>query len=151
MPFHKAVRTLQSEFWFLKEAKDALYLHGRRLLHMPHEADFRAVRLIADKFAGSFIDVGANQGQSIESIRLFAKDARIVAFEPNPAICSVLMRRYWGASGIEVRGVGLSDRKTVLTLYVPSYRGFVYDGLASFDRTEALSWINPQRVLRLSS
>jgi UTP-glucose-1-phosphate uridylyltransferase len=45
-----------------------------------------------------------------------------------------------------VRAIGLSASKAVLKLYVPSYRGFVYDGLGSLDYHSAESWICDETV-----
>lgn len=146
MSVAKAIRTLQSELWFLKEPKDLLYLWSRRLLRLPHETDFRALRLIRERFDGCYVDVGGNQGQSIESIRLVVPDARIVSFEPNPALHRRLAERYRHDPRIEVRGVGLAERPGRMTLHVPSYRGFVYDGLSSLDEAAARAWINPETV-----
>jgi FkbM family methyltransferase len=142
----KAIRTLQSELWFLKEPKDLVYLWSRRLLRIPHEADFHALRLIRQQFDGSFVDIGGNQGQSIESIRLIVPDARIVSFEPNPALNRRLAARYGGDHRITIRSLGLGAQAGTLTLHVPSYRGFVYDGLSSLDREAARTWINQDTV-----
>src|SRR4030088_2897925 len=77
----KLIRTAQSEMAFLKEAKDSLYLHGRRLLRRPHEKDFLALAAIPDKLSGCYVDVGGNQGQSIESIKLVKPNASVISFE----------------------------------------------------------------------
>ena len=144
--FKKTIRTLQSEFPFLKEVKDTFLLYWRRTLRIPHESDFWALKLITEVFEGHYVDIGANQGQSIESIRLFVRDARIIAFEPNPSLFRRLKRRYGRDKRIEIRGLALSDEQRTAKLYVPVYCGFVYDGLASLDRDEAASWISGERV-----
>ena len=43
---------------------------------------------------------------------------------------------------------GLSVWAGTSTLFVPSYKGFVYDALASLNREAAASWINERTVLR---
>jgi len=143
----KVLRTLQSEFPFLKEAKDSLYFHGRRLLRIPHENDFAAIGLIPSTSQGCFIDVGANHGQSIESILLFRPDAQIVSFEANPGLAQKLEKRYRNRKNIRIHPYGLADAAGRFTLFVPSYKGFVYDGLASFDEASAISWISEKTVL----
>src|ERR1700726_4597488 len=90
----KTLRTLQSELPFVKEAKDSLYLSARRTLRIPHERDFEALKIIPAYWPGSFVDVGANQGQSIESIRLFRPDAQVISFEANPGLALQLASRY---------------------------------------------------------
>jgi FkbM family methyltransferase len=142
----KVLRRLQSEFPFLKEAKESFYLHGRRWFRMPHEGDFRALGVIPLSSQGCFVDVGANQGQSIESILLFRPDAEIVSFEANPGLAQKLEVRYRNRRNIRIVAEGLADSPGSFTLFVPSYHGFVYDGLASFDRAIAAAWINEETV-----
>ncbi len=142
----KAIRTAQSELWFLKEAKDEFYYRYRKFSRKPHDKDFGVIALIKKGEPGCFIDVGANQGQSIESIRLFAPRARIESFEPNPGLAQKLTARYQADPLVNVHNVGLSDHPGLMELYVPSYKGFVYDGLASLDIESAKSWINADRV-----
>src|ERR1039458_991377 len=143
----KVFRTAQSELPCLKNVKDSVYFHMRRLLGIVHETDFRALTSIPGWPAeGLCIDVGANQGQSIESILQVRPEARIISFEASPNLAQALTIRYNRNPNISIVAKGLSDRAGTLTLFVPSYKGFVYDGLASFDRAAAASWINGQRV-----
>jgi FkbM family methyltransferase len=142
----KGLRTLQSEFPVLKEAKDVFYYKMRSVLAIPHESDFRALRHFGPNSNRVLIDVGANQGQSIESMLIYMPSAQIVSFEANPDLAQKLRARYEQNRRISVIARGLSDSTGTLTLYVPSYKRFVYDGLASFDKKEAASWINEQRI-----
>jgi FkbM family methyltransferase len=87
--------------------------------------------LFRDVLHGTYVDIGANTGQSIESIKLFAPGANVVSFEPNPELADKLERRYRGDPKVKIKAIGLSDAVAMLTLHVPVYRGFVYDGLAS--------------------
>jgi FkbM family methyltransferase len=138
----KLFRTLQSEFPFLKDAKDGLYFFARRRLAIPHERDFKALALIPKSAEGCFVDIGANQGQSIESILLARPNAEIVSFEANPGLAQKLVRRYQERHSVQVRTCGLSDAPGTFKLFVPSYKGFVYDALASLDRAYAVSGIS---------
>lgn len=146
MDFTKAIRTLQSEFPLLKNAKDAFYLYSRRALRRPHEHDFEALKLFPIESSGCFVDVGANHGQSVESIRLFRPEAPIVSFEPNPGLARHLAARYVHQTNIRVIAKGLSDSAGRFTLFVPSYKGFLYDALASLDEEAARTWISQQTV-----
>ena len=141
----KVLRTLQSELPSVKEYKDEFYLYTRRILRIPHESDFRAVKLFDQD--DCFVDVGANQGQSIESILLFRTNARIVSYEPNTQLCEKLWRRYSNFKNVTIRPIGLADKAGKFNLFVPSYNGFVYDGLASFSRESAAGWLNKDRLL----
>lgn len=131
---------------FLKEAKDGFYYHARRTLKIPHEKDFKALRYFDMPKEPCFLDVGANQGQSIESILLAQPDARITSFELNAPLAQKLRQRYKDRENVCVIAKGLSDSPGNFTLFVPSYNGFVYDGLASLDREAAASWINEERI-----
>ena len=141
----KAIRTAQSYFPFLKSSKDEFYRKGRRLLRIPHESDFSILSKI-DFSDRIMIDVGANHGQSIETAKLYRPDISIVSFEPNTILANALIERYRGDSKIEIRPLGLADRAGSFELHVPSYRGYVYDGLASLDRTEAESWLSSDTI-----
>jgi len=142
----KALRTLQSEFPHLKETKDFFYYRVRKWLSIPHERDFEALRHLRVPEDRVLIDVGANQGQSIESMSIYQPSARIVSFEPNANLASKLQARYAQSRRVTVVARGLSDARGAFPLYVPSYKGFVYDGLASLDRKGAAFWINEQTV-----
>lgn len=142
----KAVRTFQSELPFLKGAKDRFYYYTRRTLKIPHEKDFKALRGFAACTEACFLDVGANQGQSIESILLAHPTAKITSFEVNVPLAQKLRQRYKDRNNVRVIAKGLSDSPGNFTLFVPSYKGFVYDGLASLDREAATSWINEKRM-----
>jgi FkbM family methyltransferase len=155
MSIKKLVRTVQSNFWFLKEAKDAFYLQYRGLLRIPSEPDFKALSVIGRACNGGlYVDVGGNIGQSIANIKMFVPDARIVSFEPNPNLARKLVQRHCTSGDIEIRAIGLAERPGNFKLHVPSYRGFIYDGLGSLDRAYAASclgpetiyWFNPQRL-----
>ncbi len=144
---------MQSEFpfLFLKESKDWLYLHARRWLHIPHESDFKALSLIPPALKGCYIDVGANYGQTIESILLFRPEAEIVAFEPNLGLAAHLLARYKDRNNIRIVAKGLADSAGHLTLFVPSYKGFVYDALSSFNKGSAGYGLNKETILRFDS
>jgi FkbM family methyltransferase len=95
---------------------------------------------------GCCIDVGANQGQSIESILLFRPSAQVIAFEANPRLAAKLTQRYHGRESIQINSFGLSNTSGTFRLYIPSYNGFEYDALASMDRDHAASWIGAETV-----
>ena len=139
----KLIRTIQSEVPFAKSAKDAWRFWSLRLSRRPHEEDFRALSMLPD---GCCVDVGANQGQSIESIRLFKPNAQVIAFEANPRLATKLTERYRGQKSIQINEFGLSDTCGNFTLYIPFYNNFEYDALASMERDHAASWIGTETV-----
>jgi FkbM family methyltransferase len=146
----KLIITVQSDFHFLIEVKGALYYFGNKALRRPHEQDFRCLRFIPDDAPGSYLDVGANHGQSIESITLFKPHARIYSFEANAVLADKLSAHYLGRNNITVLSYGLAAENQSRTLYVPVYKGALYDDLASFDRGSAEGWLSPKTVYGFS-
>ncbi len=142
----KFIRTLQSELYFVKEAKDAFYYHSRRLLARPSDPDFCALRFIPDSLPGCYLDIGANHGQSIAAIQLFKPHARIYSYEANQILSDKLQQRYSGQDTVTVLPYGLADEQQTRILFVPIYKKFVYDGLASFDRESAANWLSQETL-----
>lgn len=143
----RRLRTWQTRFPALQDAKfDAARL-ANRLLRRPFDRDFGLLRHLVPAAGECFLDVGANRGQSIDAMRLFHPRQRIVAFEPNGFLAARLQRRLAGDPQVEVRNLGLSDADLEAPLHVPFYRGWMFDGLSSFDRTAAESWLNADRIV----
>jgi FkbM family methyltransferase len=147
----KLLLTVQSDFPFVAGAKERLYYHSRRYLRIPHESDFRILTLIRASSQDCYIDVGANKGQSIESILLFKPDAQIISFEPNPGLAGQLAKRYKHRKSIQVMAQGLADRMGQFTLFVPFYKRLPCYDLASLNRDSAANWINEDRVFGFNS
>lgn len=148
----KIVRTIESGFPCIpkarvKDTKESVLLHARRTFRIPHERDFKALALFPACANECLVDIGANRGQSIESMLLFRPGAQIVAFEANPVLARELTARYRDRTNIRMVPCGLSDSTGKFILFVPSYKGFVYDGLSSLDKTAAASWICERTVL----
>ena len=139
------IRALQSRFPWLLEAKAATQRTVRRVLRQPFEPEFRLLGRI-ELGAGVILDIGANRGQSIDAIRLFQPTARIEAFEPNGFLADQLARRHASDRALQLNRFGLGDVPARAPLHVPYYCGFMYDGLASFDRAEAAGWIGPHSM-----
>jgi len=142
----KPLRTLQNHFPGLRGLKNDFYYYTRRYLGLSHEADFAVIAALRPKPEDLFLDVGANRGQSILSIRTYRKDARIIAFEPNPVIFAELNRRFGAMPGVTLRNHGLGPEAGTFTLFVPAYNGFVYDGVASFSRESAMGYFSPKTL-----
>ena len=140
------IRALQSRFPAFVDAKANAQRFVRRALRTPFEADFRFLSLWGPQPGEVFVDVGANRGQSIDAIRLYHPDALIHAFEPNPHLASQLAELFADDPALAVYRCGLSAREESRRLFVPVYRGFVYDGLASFDEEECRGWLNAETV-----
>lgn len=142
----KVPRTVQSCLPFLKEPKDCLSGWYHRTAGRPRDREFAAITFLRKVLHGTYVDIGAHDGQSIESIKLFAPDARIVSFEPNPDLACRLARRFRADPNVTIAPIGLSDSVAVLQLHVPVYRGFVHDGLASLSYDDAKNGISSETV-----
>jgi FkbM family methyltransferase len=106
-----------------------------------HEPDFEIFR---DCVISRAIDVGANRGQSIVSIKSVVPDAEILALEPNPGLLEPLHRVAILYSGVHVVGVGCGATTGMRKLFTPVARGIVFDQWASLQEmapAEALACI----------
>ena len=92
------------------------------------------------------IDIGGNWGQSIEALRWTCRPQRIVSITQIPLLSGILRSRYKAQPEITILQNAISDAPGEHQLFVPRYRGFIYDGLASLDKTSALEWLNEDTV-----
>ena len=139
-------RTAQTYFPLLPTVKTRVQTELSKVTNRPFEADFGALRLFGGKHR-LCLDIGANRGQSIAALGLVTSGPKIVSFEPNPRLAAALTRRFGGLSDVRIEPVGLGDKEGAFDLHVPSYRRYSFDGLASFDREEAMSWLNQQTIV----
>lgn len=117
------------------------------VLRRPHEQDFAALGLLGLPDDALVVDVGANVGQSVASIRLAIPGATVVSFEPNPWCADALAAHHRSDDRVHVERVGLGAAPEERQLYVPVYGRYRFDGLASFDRASAEGWLDPTTVL----
>lgn len=103
----------------------------------PHEADFAFFARFRDT-PGTFLDVGANMGQSALSIRMFARAASIVSVEPNALLGADLRFARRLVGDMEIVGCAAGAEPGRFTLHVPVYRGVTLPGDASLDRAAIL-------------
>ena len=141
-----ALRTAQTVVPGLGMAKAWTQRRLRLLRRQPFEADFEAIPMLGLPAGALCLDIGANRGQSIDAIRKLT-DLSVIAFEPNGPFADKLVRQYRRDPRVRVMNLGLSDSAGSATLYVPIYNGFMFDGLASFDRGKAELWLE-RRIFR---
>lgn len=113
----------------------------RNGLRIPSEKDFKALSLFPDVDDALYLDVGANRGQSADSILLKRKRVRIHLFEPNELLCGKLADLFGGKTGMVINNFGLGDETAQATLVVPFYKKWMFDGLASFNEQDARNWL----------
>jgi FkbM family methyltransferase len=140
----RQLRNLQTLAPWVRPLKFNLYNLATRHLGWHIDPDFQILKRLPQ--ARLALDIGGNWGQSIETIRRLRPAARIVSFEPNPVLARRLERAFAGSPAVTVKCCALSEQAGQMRLHVPSYRGFVYDGLASLDYDEAYGWLNADRV-----
>ncbi|HYD28107.1 FkbM family methyltransferase [Brevundimonas sp.] len=132
----------------LVDAKYAVQVWRRSLVGKPHELDFAALKHL--KWPGTdedflFLDIGANRGQTISSVRMF-RNFKIVCVEPIPTLAEKLKRRATKDPGLTVIQAAASDAAGTLRLYIPRYKNFSFDGLASTQYDAAASWLGPDKL-----
>lgn len=142
----KIIRTLQVNFPSLLEFKFSFMRLLRILRQSPFEQDFNALKLFPDLDGALYLDVGANRGQSTDAILMAKKNAQIHMFEPNQYLYQKLQAMFCGDTRITVDNFGIGEREASEPLYVPFFKQWMFDGLASFDRSEAEGWLRNNLV-----
>jgi FkbM family methyltransferase len=105
---------------------------GRMRLFLPHEPDFAAFRLL-HKRGGSFLDIGANDGISALSFRVFDKQTPIISIEPNPYHRKALEGVKKRIKGFEYLLVGAGEQDGSVRLFTPIYKGYPLTSYSSLD------------------
>ncbi|WP_237487514.1 FkbM family methyltransferase [Parapontixanthobacter aurantiacus] len=139
------LRSAQTHFPAIRTAKFGAYNFGMRHFGWRIPPEFK----ILDRLGpiGLALDIGGNWGQSILALKRCARPEKIVSFEPNRDLAIRLQVQFEADPSVEVRPHALSDRPGRFELYVPRYRNYVYDGLASLKQQEALEWLNEERMM----
>ena len=107
-----------------------------RVMRLPFRAEFAGLRSLRLRDP-LVVDIGCNRGISISTIRSMIPNARVIGYEANPDLAAATATRFEDDPRIEIRAVALGTAVEGATLYVPVYRGYRFDGLASFDRATA--------------
>lgn len=142
----KLVRTAQNYLPGLSEVKNEAYHWARSTFRLAHDPAFAALADLPRHAEELFIDVGANRGQSILSMRRYRPDAQVVCFEPNPRMVLWLKAHFATYPQVRIIEVGLGARIQRRTLYTPHYKGFPYDGLATFSEETARTYLSQKTV-----
>lgn len=146
MAMKKLLRSMQVLFPWMLEFKFSLQMLYRRLVHVPFEPDFEVLKHISFAQDMCYIDVGCNRGQSIDAIRLYKKTANILAFEPNVDLYDKLVVHFKKSGNLQFYNFGLSETAGEFKLYLPVYKGWIFDGLASFSKKNAECWLDSKTM-----
>ena len=135
-------RSLQTHVPFLQELRFDARFFIRQTLRTPHEEDFNAFSFLKFKENALFIDIGANRGEAIQSILIkYPHSCKIIGFEPNPIIFEKLKAVYKSNKKVTLHNIGLGSATHKINLFIPFYRNWMFDGLASFYHKEAAEWL----------
>lgn len=146
LKLHKLKRSLYYWIPVFQSIVPSLVLYFRRVRRVPHQNHYSALAYISTKPDQLFLDVGANKGQSIESIRLFKPNNPIVSFEPNQKLRKLLKERYAKSNNQKIEVFGLGDKPGSFRLFVPTYGGIEYDAKASLNQAQANRVLNKKLV-----
>jgi FkbM family methyltransferase len=137
------LRSVQTFFPFLHDLRFNLKFIWIRGFKSPSEKDFNALKLFNPQTDQVFVDVGANRGEAILSMLIEKRlSNKIIAFEPNPWVFKKIERNpIISKKRLELYNFGLGSENEDLTLFVPFYRRWMFDGLSSFHYEEARDWL----------
>jgi FkbM family methyltransferase len=114
---------------------------GRLGFMLPLELEFHAFRVLPSN-ARLFLDIGANDGISARSFRLFNKTTPILSIEANPCHRKALERTKAALDFFDYKLIATGERRGELVLHTPVFGGIALTAYAAIDRAEA-----EQRVL----
>ncbi len=137
------IRNWQTYVPFLHDIRYDIQFAWRKIKGQAHEADFELLSQISIPPGMDILDVGANRGESLQSLLIVSriKNNQFYSFEPHGTIFKKLKSRYGEHKGISLRNYGLGEKKGNFQFYVPFYRKWMFDGLASFVKKEAEGWL----------
>jgi FkbM family methyltransferase len=137
----KIFRSVQVYFPFLQDLRFSTQRKLNRMLGKPHEHDFNLLKKFPDNGQLLFVDIGTNRGDAIQSMLSMQKNCSVVGFEPNPIVFAKTARLYKNARQVKLHNCGLGKDNGAFTLFLPFFRNFMFDGLASFNKSEASDWL----------
>lgn len=113
---------------------------------VPHEDEIGIVKYFQRR-DDLLLDVGANVGQTVASVRATNSRIPIICFEPNPYLATAMERASETLGRVEVKPVALSAEPGEKVLWIPAVDGYLVTPLASFDldilyEAKQLAYIN---------
>lgn len=139
--FKKIIRTLISFFPFLRGVASIAKTALRGLSGSTVEEDFNIIDFFPNDQELVFLDVGGNRGFIIDVMLRKNKQCKIYSFEPNPEIYKHTNDRFRNNPRVKMFNFGLGEQLGSFKLYVPVYRGYVFDGLGSLSPQFDDAWL----------
>ena len=141
------VRSAQVYFPGLIDTKFAVRRRINQLFRRLPEQELAVVDLIPKGMPGVFLDVGANRGQTIDSLRQLRPDIVIHAFEPNGRLAQKLKRQFLNDEGVVVHAMGLWTKRRHGNYFFRTTKASCTTGLASFEEQSARAWLAEGRII----
>ena len=115
------------------------YLAGKYFYKYLGESDFEFFKFVNKKQTELFLDVGANDGISALTFRLYNQNYKILSIEPdtkhNRALNSIKRKD----KNFEFQNIGLGNKNETKKLYIPECNGVYIGQLASLIKDEAFN------------
>ncbi len=115
------------------------YLAGKYFYKYLGESDFEFFKFVNKKKTELFLDVGANDGISALTFRLYNQDYKILSIEPDAKHNRALNDIKRKDKNFEFLNIGLGNKNETKKLYIPECNGVYIGQLASFIKDEAFN------------
>jgi len=119
-------------YYWLREA----YFWYSYFFKVSHELEFWVLRCIPDR-SGEIVDIGANDGLSVISSRVFNKTNPILSFEPNQFYNNRLAWLSNRLFNFSYKMVGIGNETGFSTLYTPVYKGYALKSCSATSKDDA--------------
>lgn len=130
----------------LQDHRFAVQRAWLQVTRRPADSDLALLRRLSFPLDALLLDIGANRGLTLQTMRMLLPAHPVEAFEPNPNLAEHLRRAWRHDPAVTVHAVALGKTRHTLTLFVPTYRGYPFDGLASLDEDKAMGWLDGRRI-----
>lgn len=136
----KFVISIQVRYHIVGTLKWRAYRIIRRIFRRPHLSELKGLSCFSLDSSSLFLDIGANLGQTIDTVRLYTVDTPIISFEPNPFLASVMQNLYKEDRHVTVEACGLGGATGTTDFFIPCYNGYVFNELASLRGVKEEDW-----------
>jgi FkbM family methyltransferase len=128
----RAIRTNVYAYAFF-----GMYVSRFRFL-LPHEPEFQAFAILPSR-KRLFLDIGAHDGISARSFRVFDRTTPILSIEANPCHEPQLKRTRQALRLFDYKLIAAGEQRGSMLLYTPVFRGFPLTAFTSVNRIESES------------
>lgn len=146
MDLKKFIRTYQVYFPAFQDLKFSLMRNYYKVFKIPYESDFKALEFFPNETKKLFVDVGVNRGMSIDSEFLFTSNIEVIGLEPNAVLYDKLLNVFKNNNKVKFINAGLGETEGEFNFYIPFYRGWMFDGLASLIKESPGEWLKDNLI-----